>query len=447
MYPGSGSSYYGGFNPPQHQQQPLIGGYNNPSTTTTNNMMNSSFSNLKPSPFYTSNPSPVMMNSGNGVMMNPSSSTMMVGTASSLEQQQAQRTRQLQADSVIKRFNNAKIVSTNDNNVVDVPITLKNGQQLTFRILMQQAFPQQPPLITTLATIKHQNIDNNGYVVHQQLRQWTPQSSLGDVLSLVFRDFITNPPIIVSLDEWPKNHITKATSGLTGGTPSNSITPPPSSVVYTQPQTFGTNTIPTTNPVIPPSMSTPPISSVQSPVQDSSYTIHLPPVPTSFPEISLLEGSEAIQKLLDNQEAFEQFVENLAFTRESKNIYQDLRNANMEIAKRNVLKDEQLNITKESINQKKVEVDKILEQVQMLQTKQQQLSQRYAPPQLLVLLNEKIDQSDTESEELGEAFLNSREVTDPQQIKQFIDTYIEKRSLYYLRKQKRDRFRDTYCKQ
>ncbi|KAF0974797.1 hypothetical protein FDP41_006271 [Naegleria fowleri] len=437
------NSFYGGYSHPPQQQPPnnmMIGGYNNIPPTTTpppNNMMNSSFSNLKASPFYTSNPSPVMMN---GVMA--SSNT------ASLEQQQAQRTRQLQADSVIKRFHNAKIVSTNDNNVVDVPITLKNGQQLTFRILMQHAFPQQPPLITTLATIKHQNIDNNGYVVHQQLRQWTPQSSLGDVLSLVFRDFITNPPIIVSLDEWPKNHITKVTSN--NGTPS--ITPPPPSSsspsvgVYHQPQTFGTNTIPTTN-AIPPSLSNPPISSVQTPIQDSSCSIRLPPVPTSFPEISLLEGTEAIQKLLDNQEAFEQFVENLAFTRESKNIYQDLRNANMEIAKRNVSKDEQLNITKESIDQKKVEVDKILEQVQMLQAKQQQLSQRYAPPQLLVLLNEKIEQSDAESEELGEAFLNSREVADSQQIKQFIDKYIEKRSLYYLRKQKRDRFRDTYCKQ
>ena len=218
MYTNNNSFYGGGYNNANNNNNnnnniPTTGGYGNP-------MM------VSKSPFYSSTSSP-----------SPSFGTSTMNTAS-LEQQQAQRTRQLQGDSVLKRFQNSKIISPNDNNVIDIPITLKNGQQLTFRVLMQQTFPQQPPLITTLATIKHPNIDANGYVVHQQLRQWTPQSSLGDVLALVVRDFIVNPPLTVSLDEYPKNHITKTTLSFNGtvtsGNVSGTITPPP----YAQPSTY-----------------------------------------------------------------------------------------------------------------------------------------------------------------------------------------------------------------
>ncbi|EFC36596.1 predicted protein [Naegleria gruberi] len=430
------SSFYSsgtGFVPPtqgySYQQPPPI------NTQPPINNMNSSFSNLPKTSYYS-------------------------GTTTTTTADQAQRIRQLQADSIIKRFHNAKIVSTLDNNVLDVPITLKNGQQITFRVLMQQAFPQQPPLITTLCTIKHANVDLSGYVVHPQLRQWTQQSSLGDVLTIVFRDFINTPPNYIS-DELPKNHITKTTANIGMITPPIGSTPPPglnqtSPLMFNQPpinqppMTSSTyppnNTIPSmTNPMTNSMTSTVP-TNTQPTFQDSSCMIPLPNIPTNFSEISLLEGVDAVQKLLDSEELFKQFIENLSFTREAKNIYQDLRNANMDIAKRSVEKDEQINNTlKEQITQKKAEVDRLLDQVQFLQNKQQQLSQRYAPTQLLIMLNEKIDEVDNESEQVGDLFLDSP-TAEPHQVKEFIDKYLEKRTLYYLRRQKRDRFKDTYIK-
>ena len=436
--PGGYGSYYG-----TPSNGGVGGGYMGQPTygTPTQPPTNQSFAMRPPSssgsPFYTTG-------STNSV------------TSATVEQQQLQRTRQLQADSVIKRFPNAKIVSTTDNNLLDVSIVLKNGQQLAFRILMQSTFPQQPPLITVMCTARHQNIDANGYVIHSQLRSWTPQSSLGDVLSLVFRDFIQTPPTIVSA-EMPKNHITKSSGNipLGGSTPSTTspITVGTLNGTPTQPPYTGSTQppYPVNTPSMPPSgvFPTPTVGNTfnQPPPQQPENTrVPLPTVPSAFPEIALLDSTDAVQQLLDNPTLLEQFIDNLSFTKEAKTIYHDLRNANLDIAKKNVEKDDKLTKLKEKIDQDKTTVDQLINQVQILQAKQQELSQKYAPPNLLVMLNDKIDEIDNESEDVGEAYLNAG-VLDAQQTKEFTDKYLEKRALYYLRKQKRDRFKETYCKQ
>ncbi|KAL9644449.1 hypothetical protein ABK040_016576 [Willaertia magna] len=338
---------------------------------------------------------------------------------------------QVQAESVLKKFPNSQIISPNDNNLLDIPIICKNGQNLIFRVLLQSTFPQQPPLITLLCLAKHVNLDNNGYVVHSQLRQWNSNSNLGEVLFLVFKDFINIPPSIISLEELPKNHITKISTGL-GMIGNNNNT-----TTTVSPTTMNTNNN---------NMGSGGVTNGVTGGSNTTSTMVIPSVPLGFTEISEITDISMIQSLLDNNELFETFIEDLNFVKGLKNIYNDLRNANLDVAKKNVEKDKNLTNLKEELNVKKVQNESLVQNVQQLQQRQVQLSQRYAPNQLLYLLNEKIDEIDHESEVLGEQFLDQLQSVNSQQTKEFTDNYLEKRSLYYLRKQKRDRFKETYCK-
>jgi hypothetical protein len=300
-------------------------------------------------------------------------------------------------------------------------------------------FPTTPPIIKLLATAaEHRFLDRNQLVVHDRLRLWHVNDNLGDALQVVFQDFLSYPPRILSYAV-PN---TRNTPSPQDATPQLPPTYPPqqsspqSQYGNTQPPTYNT---PTPTPNYPRANTTPP--PIQ-PQQSQDSRVVLPPIPMSFPEIDEAgQNPQIIKGLIESEWRFKEWFDTLGYVQTCQQIFDDLRAKNMEIAKDNIKRNKELEDRSAEWKNLTEELQQLKSRVSEKQLKQKEVNERYQPQNVLKVLNQKIEDIEEETDEMGDKFVRSGG-----DFEQFQKDYLEKRALYHLRLEKKTRFTATYVK-
>lgn len=63
-------------------------------------------------------------------------------------------------------------------------------------IRIDNNFPQSKPEIQVQPKVEHEWVDN-GFIFHQRLDKWSPQSSLGKLIEEIMLEFSLRPPIMI----------------------------------------------------------------------------------------------------------------------------------------------------------------------------------------------------------------------------------------------------------
>lgn len=344
-------------------------------------------------------------------------------------------------NNLLMRYPNSRIVS-HDKAVVDVPVLMKSNNFLNFRVLLHPPFPATPPIIKLLATAaEHKFLDRNQLVVHERLRMWHANDHLGDALLTVFQDFINNPPRIIS-------YAVQNTRNTPSPMDAHQSTPSPPTYQQTTPppQSFVQPTYPSSASSLPPQYqqqatnNTSP-QTFQQPQQ--SLQLHVPPIPDIFPEIEelALRNPQQIQSLLDSEWQFKEWFDKLSYVTTVQQLFDDLRKANMDIARENIKRNKDLEERSNEWKKLTEELQELKVSVQDKQLKQKEVNERYQPQNVLKVLNQKIDEVEEESEDLGQQF-----AIGGGDFEEFQRKYMEKRTLFHLRQEKKIRFAATYVK-
>jgi len=123
----------------------------------------------------------------------------------------------------LERVPNIKCLDQNKTQWV-VPITTNKGLRSIFITLPAQ-FPSAPPILYIDPNFQHPYADDNGNIKKlPEIQRWTQKSDLGQLLVLVVRNFIANPPM-------PKNVYHQCCGAGGTGVPQPSNNP----VTYSRP--------------------------------------------------------------------------------------------------------------------------------------------------------------------------------------------------------------------
>jgi hypothetical protein len=263
-------------------------------------------------------------------------------------------------------------------------------------------------------------LDKNQLVIHERLRRWAPHDQLGEVLSQVFQEISNNPPRII-------NYVMQ---------PIRNGPSPPSNQGPSPPLNQPTTHIPQQTSLYP----SPALSSVPQP-QPIAH-VSLPPIPDVFPEVDEIAKNPAqLKQLVELEWEFKKWFDHLAYVKSTRKIYEDLREKNTEMAKAHIERNKALEAKSTEFENLKEEMKQLRVRIQEKSLKQKQINDRYQPLQVLQILNQKIDELETETENMVIDFSSKSVDWD-----NFCKDYMSKRSLYHLRKEKKQRFTATYVK-
>eukprot|EP01027_Heterolobosea_sp_BB2_P010378 GEZU01015233.1.p1 GENE.GEZU01015233.1~~GEZU01015233.1.p1 ORF type:complete len:252 (+),score=75.32 GEZU01015233.1:506-1261(+) len=161
----------------------------------------------------------------------------------------------------------------------------------------------------------------------------------------------------------------------------------------------------------------------------------MPVIPAVFPELND-KSVEELKDLIENKQAFEDFVNNLEWAKNVTQLLNDLKKGNVALAEQNLSQEQRINELKAEIASLQEQVGKQRAVFDQKAARQQEILQQYTPRVLLDKLNIATSQAEVESDEISSRFIEG----DSMDINEFIKAYLEKRSLYYLRKAKKERF-------
>lgn len=354
--------------------------------------------------------------------------------------------KQLQIESVNRRYPNVRVISY-DRNVLDVPLLLTNNNaQITFRVTLPPLFPDQPPQVVLLARCApHALLNQYSVVQHQDLTvgRWSSNSSLADVLAVVFGEFKQHPPKIVSYappPPMPHNPQPPAPITTTTGTGTSSAT---SSTQQQQQQPQPYTQGPSPSPAPAPSSSD---GDRTSP--NSRPHMQVPTVPSAFPEVDQLTQKQVEELLSDGTAGgteWKRFFEGLEFVKNLESLYTSFKDENQSIATSNMSKDQELVAMYNRNKELNKELGELKSTLDEKVRDREAINQRYSPMQLLQLLKRKIDEAEEESDAVAERFMrDGGDTNGTTSIDHFIDAFLEKRSLMHMRLAKKDRFEKVY---
>nr|XP_006816962.1 PREDICTED: vacuolar protein sorting-associated protein 37A-like [Saccoglossus kowalevskii] len=175
-----------------------------------------------------------------------------------------------------------------------------------------------------------------------------------------------------------------------------------------------------------------PTLTTSSPVPMScSYT--MPTVPTSFPDLHSKTVSQ-LQAFNAEEHILAEYSLNLPQMKKLQVDRLDLCNANEDLAKINLRKKPYLESQKEELRQKYEILEQLRKQFDIDCQKQQTLSERYNPSNLLTHLKIASAEAEEESEKIADLFLDKQI-----DIESFVQQFMEKRKLCHTRKGKEEK--------
>ena len=142
---------------------------------------------------------------------------------------------------------------------------------------------------------------------------------------------------------------------------------------------------------------------------------------------------DELKQISDNPQKFNEFLEQLDWVKTVNGIVEDTRNANAQYAQTNLSIGEELEKSQNEINDMKARLNLVKAEYEKKAAKQQEILQQYTPRMLLDRLNIATSKAEYESDELSDSYLASSGTS----IDDFLQQYMAKRTLYYLRKSKK----------
>lgn len=329
-----------------------------------------------------------------------------------------------QVDSLRQYFSTLKEI--NKDSLYEVAITLPSRKTISLRIILGPEFPYQAPSLQIMPAVSHRFVNEQMYVLpqmHEKLASWSVHTNLGKTVFEISQKLIQDQPQVLgtSINSY-------------GGSYPNAGEPPPPYGMYGNTSTPST---PANNPSRPPTAS--PSSSISSSsVSSSSPTpsqqIRTPAIPSSFPELDQKSIVE-LNELLQNDDQFQALFDSLEVVKTMRQLRDDMRDGNEELAKKNVERTAELDALNQALNSKKETLQQLQAAVRGQQERQRDVQARLSPAVLLDRLVEAAQVAEAESDEIAVTYLDSSASDDH---KEFIKKFTEKRKLYHLRAAKKE---------
>jgi len=239
--------------------------------------------------------------------------------------------------------------------------------------------------------------------MHEKLASWNIHTNLGKTVFEISQKLIQDQPQVLGT----------SINTYGSGYPNTGEPPPPYGFSPSRPNQ-------------------PPATSSSSPTP--SQQIRTPSIPTSFPELDQKSTTE-LNELLNNEDPFQALFDSLDVVKTMRQLRDDLRDGNEELAKKNVARTGELDALHQSLNAKKDTLRQLQAAVTEQSARQANLQARLDPPALLARLHEAAQAAELESDEIASAFLDGSSGDDH---KEFIKKFTEKRKLYHLRAAKKE---------
>jgi len=294
----------------------------------------------------------------------------------------------------------------------DLEVQTKDQYKLTIRL--PQGFPMTAPEIRISPQCTSQCIDAQMLVVkyHDQkvgevsvAGTWTIHKDVGAMINDIRNTLYFNPPI-------------------RGGSRPSHLQPPSGGDVATR---------------NPRQSQSEPSQPHHTPHQNATgFGVHVPPLPTSYPELEKL-STEKLQELLDDEGAFVTFFNDLPLVKKLDALENQLRDENVHLAQANLLQKEPLDKLKEELlgQHEILQVQK--HKYDEKQTELQQLVKECSTPKIMERLEQAKAAADTDSRDLQKTFRSGG----CEDLEAFIQDYQALRERYHILKFKLEKLKEA----
>jgi len=325
-------------------------------------------------------------------------------------QDDGQGLRLKQIDSLRQYFSTVKEVVRDTS--FEIPLTLPSRKTIILKINLSPDFPRVSPTLQITPAVTHKLVDSNMFITpqaHENLSRWNANANLGKTVYEIVQKLMQEPPQILQFTN-----------------PSPAPVPAPMPAPQSYP--YGNGGVPVQ---MNQSMTKPPPPYGPQPSTSVGKTA-LPGIPSNFPELESKTPSELSQMLNDETE-FNRFFESLPAVQTMKKLRDDLRNANEELAKKNLTKEVEIESVKRELNgRQQVVADKRFAFEQKAQ-RQQEVMKQFSTPALIDQLSNAAQEAEMSSDAIANKFLAGET-----ELKDFIKEFMEKRKLFHLRAAKKE---------
>jgi hypothetical protein len=333
----------------------------------------------------------------------------------------------LQIQTVLNKFQTARVINQD---VLDLPFVLLNTN-CALRCQFPPGFPQQAPAIFLLGlqNVSHSMLGNNNLVLFPKLQRWGPHSILANFLAEILQIFTTDPP-------------SSSGSNTLSNTSINVFQQQPLQQQQQQQQNLSNsnvNVFQQQQQILQQQQQANQYQQQQQQQQQEqakkSKFIGLTTIPTTFPELSLLDDKQ-LKELLNDDQAFDKFFRDLEVVKNLTNIYVDTKRENDAMAQKTLEREKTYQQTMQELDQVKLELKRVGDEydkkVQIYQEKQRQKTPQYLQQEMKKLIQE----SDDKANAIAEEYLRLGKEA---QVADFLKAFLEERQRYYVRMAKLER--------
>ncbi|GFR90672.1 vacuolar protein sorting-associated protein 37A-like [Elysia marginata] len=317
-----------------------------------------------------------------------------------------------------------------------------SGTNLTIQITLPPQFPGERPTLTIQPAVNHPWVDANMKVIGcPSLNNFSMHSDLGQTVHSVLEEFQKSPPAIV-----PQHYIlgfNRPTISQTAASPPQGSgiisTPAPPLPPYPNsqppvmpPPNFQGNQVSPVPPPLPPRR--PPMPANESVANSTpAATFAVPNILSEFPMLNDLKIFE-LQELADDEDRIHEMVQKVPNLVDFMQQREDLSSTCVQLAQSNLLLKPKIESLKSEVVEKNSELDRIKTDFEQHCQKHMTLSEQYHPSHIQTNLKVAVMEADEESENIAEKFLEKDIDVD-----EFVKTFMEKRTLCYLRRAKEEK--------
>lgn len=357
------------------------------------------------------------------------------GLSGSATNLQVQKSRQIES---LRKVGAIEILRDVEYRVM-VPHT--SGTNLTIQITLPPQFPGDRPTLTIQPAVNHPWVDANMKVIGcPSLNNFSMHSDLGQTVLSVLEEFQKLPPVIV-----PQHYIlgfNRPTISQTAASPPQGSgilsfpghhpLPYPSSQSPVMPHpNFAGSQMSAVPPPLPPRR--PPMPANESVTDSTPANFCVPNILNEFPLLNDLKIFE-LQELAEDEDRIHEMVQKVPDLVSFIQKREDLSSTCVQLAQSNLLMKPKIESLKNEVMEKNSEFDSLKIDFEDHCQKHIALSEQYHPSHIQTNLKVAVMEADEESENIAEKFLEKDIDVD-----EFVKTFMEKRTLCYLRRAKEEK--------
>ncbi|CAH1777883.1 unnamed protein product [Owenia fusiformis] len=372
---------------------------------------------------------------------------------------QTQRARQI---ATLKSFNQ-NVTEIRRDEEYRVNLTLGGTTSISLNITLPPQFPQIRPMVSVYPPVQHAWVDQQNRVTGcMSLNEFNMHKDLGKIVREIVEEFQRNPPQLQGQRNYSMLPNLPYSLNPPGGhvAPQGAAPPPFSGANTATPYSYTRNTGPSNDymtnirmPTLPPRSSvTSDVPSVpqhsivtsqsSQPQYSSSYnnmsehtlgTYKMPDIPTSFPQLRDLSVSE-LQELSENEDKLLEILQQLPEILKLGEDRQHMCNTNETIAKENIANRPVIEKNKEILLKRFDDLNELKTRFDTNSQKQDELRETYSARNIETTLKLATLEAEEQSEKIADEFLSKKIPIDD-----FIQQYLEKRSLCHNRRSKEEK--------